>query len=894
MAEISNYFTGDIGTPSGTFRLKVEYSYTQSIKDNTTTLNVKGYVRRLKSSVYPYNTASVKLTIGDRTFSYSPKYNLNDNDYHLIATATNIKIKHNTDGTKSVNIKLFIDGNLSQYYPYGSVSKNITLAKIPRASKITLSKSMVDIGSSFTVYTNRQSSNFTHTVTLSMDGVSTITKRSVGSSVLFTIDQSWASAISGTSKTATVSCTTYNGAVKIDPVSTRTITIKKPSGGGGGSGGEGGETDPPDELGPIIDSVKVEPDGYKDLNAYNRFGGYVQGQTKLKFTVTYHSPLGVNLSSVKLYNKNVGSYTATTNSSGDPLGSSGTAIFSGIPAEDSWLRGSYVHAYDINNRHSTLAESKFTDVIHSYSPPSISSFQAYRSNSSGIPSDKSTAVYVSFDYDSLAIYNGGSNANSVSYTIESRPLGGNWSVMHSSSAYSSSGTITYYSGNTYSSFPLDTTYEFRATISDYFTTRTNSSSVGTEEVLLEFNASGKGISIGKVSELSHSFELALPIAFNNVQYNGGDNPEYLLSVNSGYGYSNLLNFSQEYSSIGTQNQVTLGNDNANLVLNGLTDFKLKTSAITIEAVEGDFSANMGGIDFTAVNGNTELSVNKLTLRGELLYYPRRDNLFAGVDITLREEGTGGNEKLNYIDVRLFNQNSGINIWCGEGTEDAQRVIYFGYSPNLGKITVLSPAIANHVASYSGNVVISDKGTLAKATSSIRYKQDVVTYDSLVCNGEMYDNSGLSLCNTNDIAVIMDEVDSGFTVPVQPNPEYPNPYVLYDLNVVSYKYQDRFLDPEDENIGRNVIGFIAEEIDEKMPSAVMHNKDGEADSWDTQKILASAVYLIQQQKKELNDLYSKIDQLNNHIAILDENIYQLKIDNTIIGENVDTGESDQQV
>ena len=44
-------FTGKIGTPSNGFTLKVVYSYTQSVANNTSTLTATGYVKRNNSTL---------------------------------------------------------------------------------------------------------------------------------------------------------------------------------------------------------------------------------------------------------------------------------------------------------------------------------------------------------------------------------------------------------------------------------------------------------------------------------------------------------------------------------------------------------------------------------------------------------------------------------------------------------------------------------------------------------------------------------------------------------------------------------------------------------------------------------------------------------------------------
>lgn len=81
-------------------------------------------------------------------------------------------IGHNSDGTRTftaaVSTSLVGNNNLTG----GTVSLTVTLPTIPRASTPTLSKSTFNIGETITVYTNRASASFTHSIyMLRVDGL---------------------------------------------------------------------------------------------------------------------------------------------------------------------------------------------------------------------------------------------------------------------------------------------------------------------------------------------------------------------------------------------------------------------------------------------------------------------------------------------------------------------------------------------------------------------------------------------------------------------------------------------------------------------------------------------------------------------------------------------------
>ena len=68
-------FNGNIGTPSGGFNLKVEYSISQSVSGNYSDVTATGYVKRNNSSYKPYNSSSSSsLTINGTAKSYTGSY----------------------------------------------------------------------------------------------------------------------------------------------------------------------------------------------------------------------------------------------------------------------------------------------------------------------------------------------------------------------------------------------------------------------------------------------------------------------------------------------------------------------------------------------------------------------------------------------------------------------------------------------------------------------------------------------------------------------------------------------------------------------------------------------------------------------------------------------------
>ena len=73
-------------------------------------------------------------------------------------------------------------------------------------------------------------------------------------------------------------------------------------------------------------------------------------------------------------------------------------------------------------------------------------------------------------------------------------------------------------------FSVDNSYDFQFLVTDYFTSTSITRNIGTGFTLMDFNASGKGMGIGKVSE-KNMLEVGLETEFNKTTYldmNSGD------------------------------------------------------------------------------------------------------------------------------------------------------------------------------------------------------------------------------------------------------------------------------------------------------------------------------------------------------------------------------------
>lgn len=123
---------------------------------------------------------------------------------------------------------------------------------------------------------------------------------------------------------------------------------------------------------------------------------------------------------------------------------------------------------------------------------------------------------------------------------------------------------------------------------------------------------------------------------------------------------------------------------------------------------------------------------------------------------------------------------------------------------------------NNTVSYATNMYINSSGILHRTTntSSRRYKHDIQSVKSK-------------------------ELD---------------PRHLYDIEVMQFKYnKDVITNTEDCRYGKDLIGFISEQVKEHYPIAVDMNEDGECEAWNAQYMIPPMLALIQDLHKEVEQL-----------------------------------------
>ncbi|MBR2785054.1 MAG: hypothetical protein IKD74_03605 [Clostridia bacterium] len=405
---------------------------------------------------------------------------------------------HNTDGSlENVEISVYVKITSSTNR---TATKSVSMETIPRASVPTLSSSSVNIGSSVTIYTNRYSSNFTHTISYTFGNASGTIGSNVTESATWSTPSSLAYQIpNSTSGVGTITCITYDGTEEIGRNSIN-ITLNVPS--------------------YRVPSASFNtPTEEGDTPA--SWGIFVKTKSKVGLSLTTSGSYGSTVQSYLIIGDG---YTYTTNPMvSNYLTSSGTVNFTAIVTD---------------SRGRTKSVTKSITVVN-YSSPTINYAQIQRCLADGTIDSNGEYCYIMFGAG-ISSCNNKNKANAhykIGYRLHNT---GDYTYVTVGSNYDaySSGGILYtdgiYSasrqGGTKVQFSNTNNYDIQFYVDDTFVptgvTVTKLLDVGFD--LLNFNASGLSMAIGKVSEAS-SNEEKLEVALDTYM-----NKAFQLKVNNQY------------------------------------------------------------------------------------------------------------------------------------------------------------------------------------------------------------------------------------------------------------------------------------------------------------------------------------------------------------------------
>ena len=456
---------------------KIKYKITitqnsQSVANNTSNVTVSVRVYRTNTGYTTYGTGTVYCTINGTQYTEAITSSDKITSSGIVIFSKTLNISHSADGTKTLatSARITHDQFSSSSQPYSQ-----KLTTIPRATTPTLSASSVNMGASITINMPRASSSFDHTLTYKFGSATGTIGSDLGTSKAWTVPLSLASQIpNGTSGTCTITCKTYNGSTLIG-TKTVSFTAKVPS-----------------SVVPSVSSLTVA-EAVSGLAA--KFGAYVQNKSQLKVTI---NAAGSYSSTIKSYKTTIAgkSYSGSSFTSGT-LTSSGTVTISTTVTD---------------SRGRTATKSSTVSVL-AYSAPKISTFTTQRANGLGSADDEGTMALARIKFSISSV----GDKNTKSYVVEYKAKASDtWEEAASGSVYS-------YDSNMLLNINLDTdtSYDLRLSVTDHFGTSVALAEVATAFTLMDFNASGKGIAFGKVSEIADQMEINMDMDIHKNIFMGG-------------------------------------------------------------------------------------------------------------------------------------------------------------------------------------------------------------------------------------------------------------------------------------------------------------------------------------------------------------------------------------
>ena len=465
------------------YRLQIAWSVgSQSVADNTSSVTVKVQLVSTGSS-YTINSSATKegsVTINGTKYSFTFTAALSGNQTKTLYTKT-VTVAHASDGTKTCSFSATCGINVTlsgTYYGNVTASGSGTFDTIARASSISSVTGSVSVNGTneVTVAIDRKSSSFTHTVVFSFGSYSKTTT-GVGTSTSYAIPTNWLNAIpSATSGTAKVTVTTYSGSTKIGSAVSKNFTLTVPS-----------------TVVPTISGVTIA-ETVSGLNT--QFGGFVQSKSRVKVTITAAGALG---STITAYKTVVDGKTYT--GSAPTTGTLGTA-------------GSRTATITVTDSRGRTASTTRTITVIAYAAPKIIGFQGFRCLANGTENYDGTYLNAKVNFSISPV----NNKNKAAYRIEYRLKNADtWTALTSGAVYALNQNIVSASGF----MGVDSSFDVRLTVEDFFASVQSVIDIPTAFTLLDFNASGKGLAFGKVSEEANGMEIDMPLSIYQYVYMGG-------------------------------------------------------------------------------------------------------------------------------------------------------------------------------------------------------------------------------------------------------------------------------------------------------------------------------------------------------------------------------------
>ena len=460
-----------IFTNNSAFRLRIEWSATQDISGNYSTVWADLYIDSLQSwaSVSDATSSACAITINGSTKTFYNTSTLSGYGSKKLGSH-GVVVYHNADGTKQFTISASHNFDITwngAYVGNVSVSGNASLNTIPRATTPTLTNYAPQMGENITIYLPRASDSFTHYVFHDFyAGTWTkINTTAVGTSLQWTVPlKEYAQRMQNAEKGGgRIQVDTYNGGTFIgSKIVNFTATV-------------------PASVVPTISAGQVT---HIETVAglATKFANYVQGKSKIRATVAGTGAMidGTAVSIITGYKIQMNGQTYNTNDA---------------TSSELLNAGAQNIIFTVTDSRGRTASRTVNISPLAYTPPILSVLSASRCEADGTPNDEGEYAKVTIGATLSAL----NNLNNKIFILSKKPVTSEtWTNQNVSSATYTIATTVIISG-----ISGDNSWDIKFSVQDYFYTGDTVSKtmrLSTAFTLIDYFNGGKGLAFGKVAE----------------------------------------------------------------------------------------------------------------------------------------------------------------------------------------------------------------------------------------------------------------------------------------------------------------------------------------------------------------------------------------------------------
>jgi hypothetical protein len=475
------------GQTRSEYELRLGYQVnSQDITTNTSNVTLRLECRSISSSYTTKSSNGLTSVIDGVTVKSNAAVDMSSTNTWQNFGERTITIYHNADGTYSTSKSgsfTCTAGSSNYSLSSGSASVTVAPATIPRASQPSLvtwpnTTQDVTIGNKIMIHMNRVSPNFVHYVYAKWGDKTVEIGTNVGDNIEWTIPLNFCDNIPNSNEGwGTVYVDTWSNG---NHIGTKAVSFKGIV---------------PSSVVPSISSISISAG---NTTVPTSWGVYVQGKSQLKVTINASGAYGSTITTYKTTGIDSNTYWASSFVSA-LLQKTGTNTIT-------------VKIVDSRGREATKTV-QYNCVA--YNNPSISVATVTRCNADGTDNEEGEYVKYNFKASIAPVSNKNGSLYQLGYKTNNEDT--YTYITIAQNTYSLDKKDTVISGVTFSA---DNSYDFHFYIGDTFVSTSSYQQLGTGFTLLDFNASGKGMAIGKVSE-KDALEIGMTTYFDEFVYIGG-------------------------------------------------------------------------------------------------------------------------------------------------------------------------------------------------------------------------------------------------------------------------------------------------------------------------------------------------------------------------------------